>query len=57
MDIGPVAKRAIIDKYRLKLGDLLAEHSFRFDDVGHLSFLIELCEKTSAELEKNEVMN
>ena len=57
MDIGPIASRVIADKYKLKLGDLLAEHSFKFDQSGHLRFLIRLCEMTSAELEKNEVMN
>ena len=57
MEVGPIASRAIADKYKLKLHGLLAEHSFKFDQSSHLRFLIRLCEMTSAELEKNEEMN
>jgi hypothetical protein len=57
MEVGPIASRAIADKYKLRLGDLLAEHSFKFDQSSHMRFLIRLCEMTSAELDKNEVMN
>ena len=57
MEAGPIVSRAIADKYKLKLGDLLAEHSYEFDQSSHLRFLIKLCEMTSAELDKNEVMN
>ena len=57
IEIGPVASRAIADKYKLRLGDLLAEHSFKADHSDHLKFLIRLCETTSAELDKHEAIN
>ena len=57
IEIGPEVRRAIVDKYRVKLEGLLKEHEFICDQRGHMSLLIKLCEIVESDLKRNKPVN